>query len=60
MTITKTFDFDPNISVSDLFKFLTQNNLTLISLNQQPNLPLPSITISFDSSRLETLKKIFN
>jgi len=45
-TITKTFDFDPNISVHNLLQTISDFNLTFVSLNPQYPLPLPSITVS--------------
>mgnify|MGYP003651206169 FL=1 len=42
---TYTTDIDPNISIFDLYKTLNFFGATLISLNEQSNLPLPSITI---------------
>lgn len=59
-TITKTFDFDPNITINQLLDFLKSNNSTLISLNPQPSLPLPSITIKFPIKNLSTINSIFN
>jgi len=54
--ITYTTDIDPNISVFELFKTLNFFAATLISLNEQPNLPLPSITIKISESNLEKFK----
>lgn len=54
--ITYTTDIDPNISIFELFKTLNFFSATLISLNEQPNLPLPSITIKISESNLEKFK----
>lgn len=56
--ITKTFDIDPNSTAWDLLAFLKQFNAKLISLNPQPNLPLPSITISFPKTNLKSIENI--
>jgi len=48
-------DFDPNISVFELFKTLNFFGAKLISLNEQPNLPLPSITIEITKPNLDKL-----
>jgi hypothetical protein len=53
---TYTTDIDPNISVFDLYKTLNFFGATLISLNEQPNLPLPSITIKITPDNLTRLK----
>ena len=53
---TYTTDIDPNISIFELFKTLNFFAATLISLNEQPNLPLPSITIKISKSNLEKFK----
>jgi hypothetical protein len=53
--ITHTMDFDPNISVFELFKTLNFFGATLISLNEQPNLPLPSVTIEITKPNLDKL-----
>ena len=53
---TYTTDIDPNISVFELFKTLNFFAATLISLNEQPNLPLPSITIEITPDNLTRLK----
>ena len=53
---TYTTDIDPNISIFELFKTLNFFSATLISLNEQPNLPLPSITIKISESNLEKFK----
>jgi len=45
MTNTFTFDIDHNTTIDQLLTYLSQNNLTLISINPQPDLPLPSITV---------------
>ena len=39
--VTFTTDIDPNISILELLISLTYFESTLISLNEQPNLPLP-------------------
>ena len=49
---TKSFDFDPNISVWDLLQTIEKFNLTFVSLNPQYPLPLPSITVSGTSENL--------
>jgi hypothetical protein len=56
--ITETIDFDPNISVHDLFESLHFFGANFISLNQNksPNLPLPSITFEITPSNLINLK----
>ena len=43
--IKHTMDIDPNISIHEIFKTLDFFAARFISLNEQPNLPLPSITI---------------
>ena len=53
---TYTTDIDPNISVFDIFKTLNFFGATLISLNEQPNLPLPSITIKITPENLIKFK----
>jgi hypothetical protein len=53
---TYTTDIDPNISVFDLYKTLNFFGATLISLNEQPNLPLPSITIKITPENLIKFK----
>jgi len=53
---TYTTDIDPNISVFDLYKTLNFFGATLISLNEQPNLPLPSITIKISPENLIKFK----
>ena len=60
MTLTKTFDIDPNSTITDLIDFLSQYSATLISINPQPSLPLPSITISFPKTQLKNIQKILN
>ena len=52
-----TTDIDPNISILELLISLTYFESTLISLNEQPNLPLPSITISIPENRLEEFRQ---
>ena len=47
--IKHTMDIDPNISIHEIFK-------TLHFLNEQPNLPLPSITIEITPDNLTRLK----
>jgi hypothetical protein len=56
--ITKTFDIDPNSTAWDLLAFLKQFNAKLLTLNPQPNLPLPSITIQFPSKHLNSIENI--
>ena len=56
--ITKTYDIDPNTTAWDLLDFLKTFNAKLISLNPQPNLPLPSITISFPKTNLKSIENI--
>jgi hypothetical protein len=53
---TYTTDIDPNISVFDLYKTLNFFGATLISLNEQSNLPLPSITIKITPENLIKFK----
>mgnify|MGYP000176731724 CR=1 FL=1 len=55
--VTFTTDIDPNISILELLISLTYFESTLISLNEQPNLPLPSITISIPENRLEEFRQ---
>lgn len=56
--ITKTFDIDPNSTAWDILDFLKTFNAKLISLNPQPNLPLPSITIKFPTKNLKLIEEI--
>ena len=56
----KTFDIDPNTTITNLIDFLSQHSATLISINPQQSLPLPSITISFPKSQLKNIQKILN
>jgi len=58
LTIQKTFDINPNSTITNLIDFLSQHSATLISINPQPSLPLPSITISFPKSQLKNIQKI--
>jgi len=60
LTIQKTFDIDPNTTITNLIDFLSQHSATLISINPQQSLPLPSITISFPKSQLKNIQKILN
>jgi hypothetical protein len=53
---TYTTDIDPNISIFDLYKTLNFFDATLISLNEQSNLPLPSITIKITPENLIKFK----
>jgi len=53
---TYTTDIYPNISIFDLYKTLNFFGATLISLNEQPNLPLPSITIKITPENLIKFK----
>ena len=55
--VTFTTDIDPNISILELLISLTYFESTLISLNEQPNLPIPSITISITENRLEEFRQ---
>ncbi len=55
--ITHTMDIDPNISIHELFKDLHFFGANFISLNEQPNLPLPSITIEITTDNLKKLKR---
>ena len=55
--VTFTTDIDPNISILDILISLNYFESTLISLNEQPNLPLPSITISIPENRLEEFRQ---
>ena len=54
--IKHTMDIDPNISIHELFKDLYFFGARFISLNEQPNLPLPSITIEITPDNLTRLK----
>ncbi len=54
--IKHTMDIDPNISIYELFKDLDFFGARFISLNEQPNLPLPSITIEITPDNLTRLK----
>ena len=54
--VTHTTDIDPNISILELLHSLTYFESTLISINEQPNLPLPSITIEIPENRLEEFR----
>ena len=56
--ITKTFDIDPNSTAWDLLAFLKQFNAKLITINPQPSLPLPSITIEFPAKNLNAIENI--
>jgi len=49
-------DIDPNISIHEIFKTLDFFAARFISLNEQPNLPLPSITIEITPDNLTRLK----
>lgn len=55
--VTFTTDIDHNISILELLRSLTYFEATLISLDEQPNLPLPSITISIPENRLEEFRQ---
>ena len=54
--IEHTMDIDPNISIYELFKDLDFFGADFVSLNQQPNLPLPSITIKITPENLIKFK----
>ena len=54
--IKHTMDIDPNISIHEIFKTLNFFAARFISLNEQPNLPLPSITIEITPDNLTRLK----
>jgi hypothetical protein len=54
--IKHTMDIDPNISIHEIFKTLDFFAARFISLNEQPNLPLPSITIEITPDNLTRLK----
>ncbi len=54
--IKHTMDIDPNISIHEIFKTLHFFAARFISLNEQPNLPLPSITIEITPDNLTRLK----
>ena len=54
--IKHTMDIDPNISIYEIFKTLDFFAARFISLNEQPNLPLPSITIEITPDNLTRLK----
>jgi|TARA_B100000959_G_scaffold103881_1_gene109535 hypothetical protein len=54
--VTFTTDIDHNISILELLRSLTYFEATLISLDEQPELPLPAITISIPENRLEEFR----
>ena len=54
--VTFTTDIDPNISILELLISLTYFESTLISLDENPSLPLPSITISIPENRVEEFR----
>ena len=54
--VTFTTDIDPNISILELLNSLTYFESTLISLDENPSLPLPSITISIPENRVEEFR----
>jgi|TARA_B100000809_G_scaffold116397_1_gene114611 hypothetical protein len=54
--VTYTTDIDPNISILELLHSLTYFESTLISLDENPSLPLPSITIEIPENRLEEFR----
>jgi len=54
--VTFTTDIGHNISILELLRSLTYFEATLISLDEQPELPLPSITISIPENRLEEFR----
>ena len=54
--IKHTMDIDPNISIHEIFKTLDFFAARFISLNEQPILPLPSITIEITPDNLTRLK----
>ena len=56
--VTFTTDIDHNISILELLRSLTYFEATLISLDEQPELPLPSITISIPDNRLEEFRSM--
>jgi len=56
--VTFTTDIDHNISILELLRSLTYFEATLISLDEQPELPLPSITISIPENRLEEFRSM--
>ena len=55
--VTFTTDIDPNISILELLISLTYFESTLISLDENPSLPLPSITISIPENRVEEFRQ---
>ncbi len=46
--ITKTYNFDPNVSIIELFDFINKFKSILIHLDYPTNSNLPSLTIKFD------------
>ena len=54
-----TFDIDPNTTIDTLIGFLQQTNSTLISINPQFDLPLPSITFHNSTHNFETFQSFF-
>ena len=54
--VTYTTDIDPNLSILELLHSLTYFESTLISLDENPSLPLPSITIEIPENRLEEFR----
>jgi hypothetical protein len=54
--VTLTTDIDPNISLLELLHSLTYFESTLISINEQPNLPLPSVTIEIPENRVDEFR----
>ena len=42
---TKSFDFDPNISVFNLLQRIEDFNLMFVKLNPQYGFPLPSVSV---------------
>lgn len=54
-----TFDIDPNTTLNTLIDFLRQTNSTLISINPQIDLPLPSITFHNSTLNFDTLQSFF-
>jgi|TARA_B100000959_G_C14465479_1_gene412835 hypothetical protein len=58
MTITKTYDIDPNTTAWDLLDFLKQFSAKLITLNPIPYGPGTSITISFPQTNQKSIENI--
>lgn len=59
-SITKTFDIDPNNSISTLLDFISQFDGTIVSLVQHPDIPNPTLTVSFPESQLDNWNDSWN